>query len=150
MTNSSGESALTSSSSRPERVFSSSRWRSRQRRCRPFRAQHVLQDRHEIVVPALQGARVLLAHAREGLLGAREIRPPLQRAAVLEQHRHVELGLDVAGAVLLEVEIAVPRHVGDRALEEGVRVVEHAGMARILLGAEAAARHRQAVDRQCL
>ena len=46
----------------------------------------------------------------------------------------------------LEREVGVPRHGGDGALEEGVRVVEKTGVARILERAQAAAGDREALD----
>src|SRR5262249_54460806 len=58
--------------------------------------------------------------------------------------RDVELGLDQAGAVALELEIGVPGHDGDRAQEEGVGVVQEA--ARICERAQAAACRRATLD----
>ena len=79
-----------------------------------------------------------------------EIGPPFQRAAVAGEQRDVEFRLDVTGAVPFQLEIAVPRHGGDRALEEGVGVVQEAGMARVFHRGQSAARDLPPIDRQCL
>jgi hypothetical protein len=49
-------------------------------------------------------------------------------------------------AVAREREVGIPRHRGDGALEEGVRVVQEAGMARVLERGEAAAGHVLALE----
>ena len=77
-----------------------------------------------------------------------DVRPPLERAAVARDERHVELRLDVARAVAFEIEVGVPRHRGDRPLEERVAVVQKARMPRVLERGEAAARDRRPIDRQ--
>ena len=115
----------------------------RQRRRAALGRQDVAHDRHELVVPAPQ--RVGVAAAEGGERGDRLVRigPPFQRASVAGEQRDIELGLDVTGAVPFELEIGVPRHGGDRALEEGVGVVQEAGMARVFERAQSAARDRR-------
>ena len=49
-----------------------------------------------------------------------------------------------------ELEVAIPGHGGDGALEEGVGVVQEAGVARILERAQAAAGDGAALDRHRL
>ena len=71
-------------------------------------------------------------------------------AAVARQQRDVELRLDVARAVPLQLEVGVPRHRGDGALEEGVGVVQEARMARVLERREPAAGDGLALDGQHL
>ena len=113
-----------------------------------LRAEDALHDGHELVVPAAQGRRVAPAEPLDRGDRAVDVRPPLERAAVARDERHVELRLDVARAVAFEVEVGVPRHRGDRPLKERVGVVQKARMPRVLERGEAAARDRRPVDRQ--
>ena len=122
----------------------------RQRRRAALGRQDIAHDRHELVVPAPQRVGVAAAEGGERCDRLVRIGPPFQRASVAGEQRDVELGLDVAGAVPFELEIAVPRHRGDGALEEGVGVVQEAGMARVFQRAQSAARDRAAIDRQRL
>ena len=102
------------------------------------------------MLPALQRLGVAGAKPRERRDRAFDIGPPFERVAVARQQRDVELRFDVARAVPLEIEVGVPRHRGDRALEEGMRVVQKARIARILDGREPAAGDRAAIDRKRL
>ena len=151
-TNCSGDSALTSSSRRPALVRRQQRapLLRRQRRRAALGRQDVAHDRHELVVPAPQRVGVAAAEGGERCDRLVRIGPPFQRASVAGEQRDVEFGLDVTGAVPFELEIAVPRHRGDGALEEGVGVVQEAGMARVFQRAQSAARDRPAIDRQRL
>ena len=60
----------------------------------------------------------------------------------LGQQRDIQLGLDVVRAMALKLEVRVPRHRRDRALEECVRVVQKARMARVFERRKAAAASR--------
>ena len=122
----------------------------RQRRRAALGRQNIAHDRHELVVPTPQRVGVAAAEGGERCDRLVRIGPPFQRASVAGEQRDIELGLDVAGAVPFELEIAVPRHRGDGALEEGVGVVQEAGMARVFQRAQSAARDRTAIDRQRL
>jgi hypothetical protein len=122
----------------------------RQRRRARLGREDGLHDGHELVVPAAQRGGIALAEGGERVDGLADVGPPFERAAVARDQRDVELGLDQLRAVAREVEIRVPRHGGDGAQEEGVGVVEEAGVPRILHGAQSAARHRAALDRQGL
>ena len=116
--------------------------RQRWRTC--LRCEDLLHDGHELVVPAPQRLGVAPAEGCERRDGAADVRPPFERAAVAGDERDVELGLDQARAVTLELEVGVPGHGGDRAQEEGVGVVEEA--ARAFERAQAAACRRAALD----
>ena len=122
----------------------------RDRRRRRLRDQDALDDRAELVEPALQGPGVALADLREGGDRPADIGPPLQRAAVAGQHGDVQLRFDHPGAVALQVEIPVPGHGVDGAQEEGVGIVDQPRMKRILCCSEAAAGLAPALDRQGL
>jgi hypothetical protein len=78
------------------------------------------------------------------------IGPPAEHAAFFGEQRDVQFGLDEMRAVTLKLEVGVPGHRRDRALEEGMGVVEKARMARVFQGCEAAAGHGLALDRQHL
>jgi hypothetical protein len=95
-------------------------------------------------VPAAQRVGVADAEGRERVDGLADVGPPFERAAVAGDERHVELGLDQLRAVALERKIRVPRHGGDGAQEERVRVVKE--MARVFDRAQAAAGHRAALE----
>ena len=122
----------------------------RQRRRRRLGDQDVAHYRAERVVPALQRGGVPLRQRGERIVGALEIGPPLQRASVVQQQGHVQLGFDVARAVAGDIEVSVPRHLGQRALEEAVGVVAKARVARVVYGLQPAADERPAFDRQHL
>ena len=91
---------------------------------------------------------VAAAELRDRRDGAFDVRPPFERAAVAGEQRDVELRLDVARAVAFEIEIRVPRHGGDRPLEERVGVVQKAGLARVFERGETAAGDRSTIDGQ--
>ena len=91
---------------------------------------------------------IAAAELRDRTDGAFDVRPPFERAAVAGEQRDVELRLDVACAVAFEIEIRVPRHGGDRPLEERVRVVQEAGLARVFERGETAAGDRCTIDGQ--
>jgi hypothetical protein len=74
-----------------------------------------------------------------------EVGPPLEHAAVAAHQRDIQLRLEILRAAPLELQVAIPRHVRDRAMEEGMRVVQEAGPARILRGLQAAAGNRAAL-----
>jgi hypothetical protein len=61
---------------------------------------------------------------------------------ILRDQRDVQLRLDKASAMPIEFEVGIPGHCGDRALEEGVRVVKEARMPRVLDRGEPAAGDR--------
>lgn len=109
------------------------------RRAARLGAEDLFHDRQERLAPSPQRGGVARAELRERLGGALEVGPPAQRIAALEGERHVELRLDVPRATALEVELAVPRHLVERAVEERMDVVPVARPARILDRAEAAA-----------
>ena len=109
--------------------------------------QDVVHDRHELVLPAPQRLGVAPAELRERRDRALDVGPPFERAAIARQQRDVEFRLDVARAVPLELEVGVPRHRRDGALEEGVRVVQEARMARVFQRRKPAAGDRPALDR---
>ena len=48
----------------------------------------------------------------------------------------LKLGLDVDGAMVAQVQVGVPGHLVDGAVEEGVGVVEEAGVAGVFDGGE--------------
>src|SRR4051812_27293875 len=100
--------------------------------------QDLFQDRHESLAPSPQRRRIASAELREGFRRALEIGPPAKRIAALQEQRDVELRLYVFRAAALELELAVPRHLVDRAVEERMDVVPEARPARLLDGAEAA------------
>ena len=112
-----------------------------------LRNQDVRDDGHELVVPAAQRLGVAAAELGDRRDGACDVRPPFERAAVAGEQRDVELRLDVACAVAFEIEIHVPRHRGDRPLEERVRVVQKAGLARVFERGETAAGDSSTFDR---
>jgi hypothetical protein len=91
-----------------------------------------------------QRRSVALAEIGERRDGPLDVGPPFERAAVAPDERDVELGLDQARPVALELEIGVPGHGGNRAQEEGVGVVEEA--ARVFDRAQAAAGDGAALD----
>ena len=101
-------------------------------------------------MPAPERLGIPAAELLERARGALDVRPPGENAVILGQQRDVQLRFDVARAVPLQLQVRIPRHRGDRALEEGVRVVQKARMTRIFERGEAPARHRLAVDRQHL
>ena len=96
-----------------------------------FPCQDVLDDRDELMMPAAQRLGVLAAELLERVRGALDVRPPAQHAAVAGQQRDIQFWLDVVRAVALQLEVRIPRHRRDGALEECVRVVKKARMARI-------------------
>src|SRR5204862_3538357 len=75
-----------------------------------------------------------------------EIGPPLDAAALREQQRDIELRLDIFRPMPREIEIAVPRHLRERAVEHRMRIVPKAG--RILDRREATARGVETIDRE--
>ena len=105
-------------------------------------------DRHELVVPAAECVGIAAAELRDRGDGPFDVRPPFERPAVPGEQRDVELWLDVARAVAFEIEIRVPRHRRDGALEERVRVVQEAGLPRVFDRGEAAAGDRRPIDGQ--
>ena len=105
-------------------------------------------DGDELVVPAAQRVGIAPAELRDRTDRAFDVRPPFERAAVAREQRHVELRFDVARAVAFELEIRVPGHGGDGPLEERMRVVQEAGLARVFDRREAAARDRRTIDGQ--
>src|SRR5438045_4107329 len=111
----------------------------RLRRPPRFRVEDALEDWHERVAPAPQRGGVACTELGEGLRGALEIGPPAQRRARGQDERDIELGFHVAGAVPRELELAVPRHLVERAVEERVGVVAVTGPARVFDRREAAA-----------
>ena len=78
------------------------RWK---RRRAAFRREDILNDRHELMLPAPQGVGVAFAEAGERLDGAVDIGPPFEHAAVARQQRHIELRLDIMCAMALQFEI---------------------------------------------
>src|SRR5688572_20304704 len=104
-----------------------------------FRSEDALEDRHEGIAPALQRRRVARAELGEGLRGAFEVGPPAKRRVVFQDQRDIELGLQVARGAALELELAVPRHLVERAMEERVDVVPVTRPARVFDRGEAAA-----------
>ena len=115
-----------------------------------FGAQDPFQDGNESVAPALERRGVASAELGEGFRGAVEIGPPAERVAALEQQRDVQLRLDIARAAALELELAVPRQLVERAVEERVDVVAVAGPARVFERREAAADGVAALEAQRL
>src|SRR5262249_60157743 len=142
-TNSNGESALTARSRRPALVRESSARRS------PGGSGGERASGARICATmgtnsSCQRRSVALAEFGERRDGPPDIGPPFARAAVAGDERDVELGLDQAHAMPLELEIGVPGHGGNRAQEEGVGVMEEA--ARVCERAQAAACRRAALD----
>src|SRR5438045_849354 len=80
-------------------------------------AENLFQDGNEGVAPAPERRGVARAELREGFGGALEIGPPAQGIAAFQQQGHIQLGLDIARAAALELELAVPRHLVERAVE---------------------------------
>ena len=121
-------------------------WRQRWRAI--FGQEDAGHDGDELVVPAAQRLGIAPAELRDGIDRTSDIRPPLERAAVAGEERDVELRLDVVCPVALEIKISVPRHGGDGPLEKRVRVVQEAGMTRVLECGEPAAGDRRPIDRK--
>ena len=112
--------------------------------------QDVAHDRHEVGVPAAQSFRVAFAEGLERRDRALDVGPPFERAAIAGDERDVELRLDVLRAVPFKLEVRVPGHRRDGALEERVGVVQESRVARVFQGGEPTARHRLALKRECL
>ena len=108
--------------------------------------EEVFDDRAECFGPTAERAGIPGGECREGRLRALQVGPPFERAAVAQQQCDIEFGLDVTHTVAVQFEIAEPRHLRDRAVEKGMRVVRETRQARIFQRAQSAARCGRAVE----
>src|SRR5688572_5878541 len=115
-----------------------------------FRPEDALEDRHESIAPPLERRGIARAELREGLRSTLEVGPPAKRRVAFQDQRDIQFGLKVASAAALELELAVPRHLVDRAMEKGVDVVAVTGPARVFDRGEAAADRVAALKAQRL
>ena len=122
----------------------------RKRRRASFGDENIAHDWHEVRVPAPQGLGVAFAESRERRDRALDIGPPFKRAPLACDQGDVELRFDVARAMAFKLEVGVPRHGGDGALEERVGVVQEPGVARVFQGGKPAPGNGFAFDRQGL
>src|SRR5436309_3125714 len=104
-----------------------------------LRAENPFHDGNERLAPALERRGIAGAELCEGFDRALEVAPPAERVTAPEEQRDVQFGLKILCAAALKAELAVPRQLVQRAMEERMDVVPVAGPARIFDRRESAA-----------
>jgi hypothetical protein len=120
----------------------------RERRAARFGNENLPDDGLKLIAPAAKGFGVTARKLGERVAGFFKLGPPLERAAVIQDQRDVEWRLDVAGAVALQLQVAIPGHRGECAMKKRVYVVIKARQARVFDRRQSAAGDVGAVERE--
>ena len=113
-----------------------------------FGEENLLNNRAKLLRPTSERVGVPRRKLRKRCHRALQVRPPFQRASIALQHRDVQFRLEIAHAMPLELEVAEPRHPGDGAVKERMRMMREARQSWILHRAQSAAGLGRSIQRE--